>query len=75
MKRMEKLVTLAMTEHDISHSVGKLFAGENHFLWYYSSVFLTLNIFLQRRKGAKSLSCLASLREKNGDLAALREIN
>jgi hypothetical protein len=49
MKRMEKLVTLAMTEHDISHGVRKLFAGESHFLWYYSSVFLTLNILSQRR--------------------------
>jgi hypothetical protein len=49
MKPMEKLVTLTMPEHDISHSVGKLFAGESHFLWYYSSVFLTLNILSQRR--------------------------
>jgi hypothetical protein len=32
MKTMEKLVTLAMPEHDISQGVEKPFAGESHFL-------------------------------------------
>jgi hypothetical protein len=49
MKLMEKLVTLTMPEHDISQGNEKPLAGESHFLWYYSSVFLTLNILSQRR--------------------------
>ena len=47
MKRMEKLVTLTMPEHDISHSVKKLFAGESHFLWDNYLIFLSGREFSQ----------------------------
>ena len=40
MKWLEKLVTLAMPEHDISQDVEKAIAGESHFLWNNYSVFL-----------------------------------
>jgi hypothetical protein len=43
---MEKLVTLAMPEHDISHSEGKPFAVESHFLWDKYSIFLSQKKFL-----------------------------
>ena len=41
MKWMEKLVTLAMPEHDISQDVEKPFAGESHFLWDNYSIILS----------------------------------
>jgi hypothetical protein len=41
MKWREKLVTLAMPEHDISQGVEKPFAGESHFLWDNYSIFLS----------------------------------
>lgn len=43
MKTMEKLVTLAIPEHDISHSVEKPFAGESHFLCDNYPIFLREN--------------------------------
>jgi hypothetical protein len=47
MKTMEKLVTLAMPEHDISQGVEKPFAGESHFLWENYSIFLSGKEFSQ----------------------------
>jgi hypothetical protein len=49
MKWMEKLVTLAMPEHDISQDGEKPFAGESHFL---KSNYL---IFLSGRKFSRDL--------------------
>ena len=68
---MEKLVTLAMPEHDISQDVEKPFAGESHFLWDNYTILLShkeeANNFPQRRKAAKILCLL-------GVLTSLREI-
>jgi hypothetical protein len=44
MKWREKLVTLAMPEHDISHSVGESYAGESHFLRDNYLIFLSRKI-------------------------------
>jgi hypothetical protein len=44
---MEKLVTLAMPEHDISQDVEKLYAGESHFLWDNYLIFLSGKEFSQ----------------------------
>ena len=67
MKWVEKLVTLTMPEHDISHEVEKPFAGESHFLWDNYLIHLShkeeFYNFPQRRKAAKILSAFAPLRE------------
>lgn len=47
MKWMEKLVTLAMPEHDISQDVEKPIAGENHFLKSNYLIFLSGKEFSQ----------------------------
>jgi hypothetical protein len=41
MKWLEKLVTLALSEHDISHGVEKPFTGESHFLKDNYSILLS----------------------------------
>jgi hypothetical protein len=72
MKLLEKLVTLAIPEHDISHSAKNPFAGESHFLKDNYSILLSrkaeTDYFQQRRKDAKILCAFAALRENCTDV-------